>query len=68
MNQVTTAAVIGLVNAVFEILRTHLGKPEGWRPTEQDWDDLVIANAEATPEKEKADAAARLGIPWPPVE
>jgi len=58
-----TAIILGLINGAFELLRTHLGKPEGWKPSEQDWSDLEASVDAATPEAEKAAARARLGLP-----
>jgi len=58
-----TAIILGLINGAFELLRTHLGKPAGWKPSETDWADLEASVDAATPEAEKAAARARLGLP-----
>jgi hypothetical protein len=66
-NPVVNAAVIALINATFEILRTHLNKPPGWKPSLVEWDALLNLIDTATPENVKAQAAAELGVVWPPV-
>jgi len=60
MNEAALAAVIA---GSFELLRNHLNKPPGWKPTMQDIEDLNARVDLATPENEKAAARARLGIP-----
>jgi hypothetical protein len=52
--------IMGIVDAGFKLLANHLNKPEGWRPTAQEWDDLASEVADATPEAVRAAARARL--------
>ena len=54
---------MGIINGGFALLANHLNKPEGWKPTAQDWDDLEQSVNEATPEAAKAAARVRLGLP-----
>lgn len=61
----TDAIIAAIITGGFELLRTRLGKPEGWKPTPQDVEDFLASVDEATPDHEKAAAAARLGLPWP---
>lgn len=61
--------ILGLINGGFSLLANHLGKPEGWKPTAQEWDDLQSEVNAATPEAVRAAARARLvaaGIDVPP--
>lgn len=61
--------IMGLINGGFSLLANHLGKPEGWKPTAQEWDDLQAEVNAATPEAVRAAARARLvaaGIDVPP--
>lgn len=44
----------------------HNNKPANWKPSAQDMLDIVNAVDAATPEAEKAAAAARLGVGWRP--
>lgn len=57
------AALAAIITGSFELLRTHLNKPPGWKPTMQDIADLNSRVDAATPEAEKAAARERLGIP-----
>lgn len=52
--------IMGIIDAGFKLLANHLGKPEGWRPTAQEWADLDAEVAAATPEAVRAAARARL--------
>ena len=45
-----------------EAFRLHTGKPEGWKPSSNDWLELEEWAAK-TPEDIKRDARARLGVP-----
>jgi len=61
--------IMGLIEGGFKLLANHLGKPEGWRPSPQEWADLDAEVAAATPEAVRAAARARLvaaGIDVPP--
>ncbi len=62
MNPATAAAVAALIQATFEIVRTHMNKPPEWKPTMEDFNDLIALVDLATPENEKAAAALRLGL------
>lgn len=55
--------IMGLINGAFALLANHLNKPEGWKPTPQEWDDLNAEVDAATPEAVRAAARARLGLP-----
>lgn len=67
MNATTAAALSAIIRGALEIWATHANKPEGWKPTQQEWDDMLALN-EKTPEDFYKEAAGRLGVPWPPVE
>jgi hypothetical protein len=56
-------AIAAAIAAIFQIWANHAGKPEGWKPTPADIDDLLGLVAAATPEAEKAAARVRLGLP-----
>lgn len=66
MAPVAETAVVALINAAFEVLRIYLNKPEGWRPTQTDWDNFQTLVDAATPENVKAEVARRLGVSWTP--
>ncbi len=60
--------ILGLIDGGFKLLANHLGKPEGWKPSQEEWDALNAEVAAATPEAVKADARTRMGLPpEPPV-
>ncbi len=61
-----SSAVAGILLGAFEIWANHTGKPEGWIPSAEDWDQFLNEVDMATPEARKALAAKRLGVPWPP--
>jgi hypothetical protein len=52
--------IMGILNGGFALLANHLGKPPGWRPSQQEWLDLDIEVSEATPEAMREAARARL--------
>ena len=52
--------ILGIINGGFKLLANHLGKPEGWKPSAEEWDNLEKDVAEATPEKMKQEARDRL--------
>ncbi len=56
------AALAAIITGAFELLRTHLNKPEGWKPTMADIDALNAMVDSATPEAEKLAARQRLGM------
>ena len=55
--------ILGLLDGVFKLLANHLGKPDGWRPTDQDYEDLNAEVDASTPEQVKKEARERLGLP-----
>ena len=55
--------IAAIIQGGFELLRTHLNKPQGWIPSQQDIEDLLTLAEEATPEHEKSLAKMRLGLP-----
>lgn len=55
--------ILGIINGSFNLLANHLGKPEGWVPSPQEWTDLNDLVSKATPENVRAEARARLGLP-----
>lgn len=65
MNATIIAAIIA---GGFELLRQHLNKPPGWKPPQQDIDDLIASVDAASPDAMKAAAAKRLRVPWPRIE
>jgi hypothetical protein len=62
MDEMITLIAKG-VGALIDIYANHTGKPEGWKPTQQDLTDLLAEVDSATPAAEKAAARARLGLP-----
>lgn len=58
-----TTAIATAIAAIFQIWANHAGKPEGWKPSQQDIDDLLGLVDAASPEAEKAAARVRLGLP-----
>ncbi len=65
MNPIIAAGIAQGISALIQIWRENASKPPAWVPTDQDWNDMLAFN-EKTAEDYKAEAAARLGIPWPP--
>ncbi len=55
--------ILGLIDGGFKLLANHLGKEEGWKPTQQEYDDLAALVNAASPEAVKAEARVRLGLP-----
>lgn len=64
MDATTAAAISAVIRGAIEIWATHANKPKGWKPTQQDIDDLLSLNDKA-PEDFYKEAAARLGVEWP---
>lgn len=56
------AALAAIITGSFELLRNHLDKPEGWKPTTRDINALLERVAAATPAAEKLAAKKRLGM------
>lgn len=65
MDAAVAAGIGAVIRGIFDVWATHAGKPEGWKPTQQDIDDVLALN-EKTPDEFYAEAAKRLGVPWPP--
>lgn len=68
MNPLIAAAIAATINGAFEIWRIHANKPEGWKPTVEDWNALLAEIDAASPESEKAAARKRLNLPVDVVE
>ena len=58
---ITSSLAQGIVSLV-EAFRLHTGKPEGWKPSMNDWLEMEEWAAK-TPEDIKREARARLGVP-----
>jgi hypothetical protein len=59
-------AIATAIAALFQIWANHTGRPEGWKPSQQDLDDLLAQIDAASPAAEKAAARKRLGLPEVP--
>lgn len=62
MNPLTPFLVEQGINLAFQLLATYLNKPEGWKPTPQDFQDFLDTQDAATPENVKVEAMRRLGL------
>jgi len=63
MNPLIAIALGQVIDGVFRIWGNHIGKPEGWKPTDDEkLDFLALVDAD-TPEAIKAQARERLGLP-----
>jgi len=61
--------IMGIIDGGFKLLANHLGKPSGWKPSPQEWDDLSKEIEESTPEAIRKAARERMvaaGIDVPP--
>jgi hypothetical protein len=65
MNPVIAAAIAQGMAALIEIWRTSASKSPEWVPSPAEWDALLLLN-EKSAEQYKEEAAALLGLPWPP--
>jgi len=65
MNPVIAAAISQGLSALIQIWAQNASKPAGWTPTQEEIDAMLKLN-EKTADDYKAEAAALLGIPWPP--
>ena len=63
MNPLTLSILLGIIDGGFKLLSNHLGKPDGWIPSQEEWDALNQIVRQSTPEVVKAEARERLGIP-----
>jgi hypothetical protein len=57
---ITSSIAQGIVSLV-EAFRLHTGKPEGWKPSHEDWLELELWAAK-TPEDIKREARERLNL------
>ena len=57
---ITSSIAQGIVSLV-EAFRLHTGKPEGWKPSPEDWLELELWAAK-TPEDIKREARERLSL------
>ena len=55
--------IMGIIDGGFKLLANHLGKPEGWKPSPEEWDALAASVEAATPEAEKEAARQKLNLP-----
>lgn len=65
MNPTIALAISQGIAALIEIWRQQADKPADWTPSDADWAALLAFNTK-TASDYKAEAAARLGVPWPP--
>ena len=61
--QIMETAIATAILALFQVWANHTKKPEGWKPTPQDVQDILSTVDAATPAAEKAKARQRLGLP-----
>lgn len=62
MNPATALLVIDAISLADKLLANYLGKPSGWKPTPQDWEDFHATVDAASPEAVKKLAMERLGL------
>lgn len=67
MDPVILLAISQGLSALLDIYKTHTQKAKDWVPTAQDIADLLALSEGKSAEDYKIAAAARLGVPWPPV-
>lgn len=67
MTPALTAALIATINGAFELWRIYANKPEGWKPTPEDYDALIAEVHAATTENRMEAARKSLNLP-PDVE
>jgi hypothetical protein len=63
MNPVLAAALAATINGAFELWRIHANKPEGWKPTHDDYLALIAEVDAATKEARLEAARQRLNLP-----
>lgn len=61
MNPTIAIAIAQGIGALVEIWREHAGKPPEWKPSQQDWDALLVLN-EKTAEDYKREARERAPL------
>ena len=57
MNPLIAATILEVLKLGTDLWRRHAGKPEGWEPSDADWDELQ-GMAGKTAEQYKAEATA----------
>ncbi len=62
------AIIASIIALGFEQLRIHQGRPEGWKPSQEELDAFMQDVDNATTENRMAAARARLGINPPVIE
>jgi len=62
MNPAAIYAVSQIIASAIEIWRQNANKPDGWMPTQADWDALLALN-QKTAEDYVKEAQAALGTP-----
>ena len=63
MSPVLAAALAATINGAFELWRIHANKPEGWKPTHEDYLALIAEVDAATKDARLEAARARLNLP-----
>ena len=63
MNPAIAAAIAATLNGAFELWRIYANKPEGWKPTPEDYQSLLNEVEAATVEARMAAARTRLNLP-----
>ena len=65
MDPVTAAAIAQGLSALLQIWAQAANKPPGWTPLQDEWDAMLALNTKTALDYKK-EAAALLGLPWPP--
>lgn len=63
MTPALSAALVATINGAFELWRIYANKPEGWKPTLEDYNNLIQEVQAATTEARMEAARQRLGLP-----
>lgn len=66
IDPIVGAAIAQGIAALIEIWRANANKPPEWVPSPEEWDAMLAFNDVKTANQYKVEAAARLGIQWPP--
>lgn len=62
MDSQTKSIVAGVVSFALDLWATHAGKPKDWKPSTNDYLELLDEIESATPEHEEEEARKRLGL------
>lgn len=62
MNPAIAAAIAATINGAFELWRIYANKPEGWKPTHEDYVALLEEVDNATTEARLEAARKRLNL------